>query len=55
MPEVAVELVDELRVMAGWLGLDRVVVAPRGDLAGALARATRTSQGPSRNPSRPAA
>jgi uncharacterized protein len=43
MPEVAVELADELRVMAGWLGLDRMVVAPRGDLSGALARATRTS------------
>jgi uncharacterized protein YcaQ len=41
MPEVAAELADELRVMAGWLELDHVVVAPRGDLAGALARATR--------------
>jgi uncharacterized protein YcaQ len=40
-PEVAVELADELRLMASWLELDRVVVCPRGDLAAALARAAR--------------
>lgn len=32
-------LAGELRLMAGWLGLDRVEVAPKGDLAGALAGA----------------
>ena len=31
--EVAAELADELRTMAGWLGLDRVEAANRGDLA----------------------
>ncbi len=31
-------LADELRLMADWLELDDVVVAPRGDLAGALDR-----------------
>ena len=30
------QLSDELRLMAGWLGLDDVVVADRGDLAGRL-------------------
>ncbi|OMH27042.1 hypothetical protein BKD30_03895 [Tersicoccus phoenicis] len=32
------ELADELLLMAHWLGLDDVAVAPRGDLAAALAR-----------------
>ena len=32
-------LAAELATMAGWLGLDRVEVAPRGDLAAALAAA----------------
>jgi uncharacterized protein YcaQ len=32
-------LAAELKLMAGWLGLDRVEVAPKGDLAGALASA----------------
>lgn len=32
-------LADELKLMAGWLGLERVRVEPRGDLAGALAAA----------------
>lgn len=32
-------LAIELQLMAGWLGLDRVEVAPKGDLAGALASA----------------
>jgi uncharacterized protein YcaQ len=34
-------LADELRLMAGWLGLDRVEVAPKGDLAEALGEALR--------------
>ncbi|MGH3490853.1 MAG: winged helix-turn-helix domain-containing protein [Actinopolymorphaceae bacterium] len=37
--EVAAELADELRAMADWLALDRVLVGDRGDLAPALARA----------------
>jgi uncharacterized protein YcaQ len=36
---IAAELADELRLVAGWLGLDEVLVAPRGDLAGELAGA----------------
>ena len=36
---VARELADELRSMAGWLGLDDVVAEPAGALAPALARA----------------
>ncbi|MFL6128168.1 MAG: winged helix-turn-helix domain-containing protein [Mycobacteriales bacterium] len=38
-PEVAAELAAELATMAGWLGLDDVVVQPRGDLAPALCAA----------------
>jgi uncharacterized protein YcaQ len=38
-PETAVELRAELESMAGWLGLERLDVVPRGDLAPAL-RAT---------------
>ncbi len=34
-------LATELRTMAGWLGLDDVVVEPRGDLANQLAAAVR--------------
>ncbi|MCW3033286.1 MAG: winged helix-turn-helix protein [Solirubrobacterales bacterium] len=34
---VAPELAAELRLMAGWLGLERLAVSPRGDLAAALA------------------
>jgi uncharacterized protein YcaQ len=37
--EVAEALAEELELMAGWLGLDRVVVEPKGDLAPALASA----------------
>jgi uncharacterized protein len=37
--EVAAELAAELRLMASWLELARVVVSDRGDLAPALARA----------------
>jgi uncharacterized protein YcaQ len=33
------ELADELRLMAGWLGLESVAVSSRGDLAAALATA----------------
>jgi uncharacterized protein len=36
---VARELSEELRLVAGWLGLESVVVARRGDLAPALAKA----------------
>ncbi|HMU26786.1 MAG TPA: crosslink repair DNA glycosylase YcaQ family protein [Solirubrobacterales bacterium] len=35
----AAELADELRLMAGWLGLEEVAVRPRGDLAADLAAA----------------
>ena len=35
---VAAELAAELATMAGWLGLGRVEVRQRGDLAGPLAR-----------------
>jgi uncharacterized protein YcaQ len=34
-----VALAEELRLMAGWLGLQRVEVAGRGDLADDLAEA----------------
>jgi len=37
-PRVLAELAGELRVMAGWLGLDGVLVGERGDLAAPLAR-----------------
>jgi uncharacterized protein YcaQ len=36
-PEAAEELAAELRRLAGWLGLDSIVVGHRGDLAPALA------------------
>jgi uncharacterized protein len=39
---VTVELAAELRHMADWLGLDDVVVMPRGDLSPALQAVTRT-------------
>ncbi|WP_122818361.1 winged helix-turn-helix domain-containing protein [Nocardioides pantholopis] len=43
--ETAAELAAELRRLAGWLGLEAVLVEPRGDLAAALAAesATETS------------
>ena len=37
--DTAVELAQELRLMATWLGLQGVVVWPVGDLAGALSEA----------------
>ncbi|MBJ7358628.1 crosslink repair DNA glycosylase YcaQ family protein [Nocardioides sp.] len=37
--DTAAELAEELRVLAVWLGLDDVVVVPRGDLAPQLSRA----------------
>jgi len=40
-PETAVELAEELAAMAGWLGLGGVAVMGRGDLAPALAAASR--------------
>jgi len=41
--EIAGPLADELDLLAGWLGLDRVVVDKNGDLAPAL-RAAVTSR-----------
>jgi uncharacterized protein YcaQ len=38
-PQTAERLAAELQLMAGWLGLERVVVEPQGDLAAALAGA----------------
>jgi uncharacterized protein len=38
---VANELAAELRLMAGWLGLERVDVKPKGDLARALSKAVK--------------
>lgn len=34
--DTAARLADELKLMAGWLGLERVRVEPRGDMAAAL-------------------
>lgn len=39
--ETPVGLAEELKLMAGWLGLDSVRVEPKGDLAGKLADALR--------------
>jgi uncharacterized protein len=36
---VAAALSRELKLLAGWLGLERVSIGRRGDLAGALRRA----------------
>ena len=38
-PETPARLAAELRLMGGWLGLDRVEAAPKGDLSEALAAA----------------
>ncbi len=43
--EAAAGLAAELGEMAAWLGLGRVEVAPKGDLATALRRATRALAG----------
>jgi uncharacterized protein YcaQ len=43
-PDTARALADELAAFAGWLGLDRVVVGRRGDLARPLARALRAAR-----------
>ncbi|KNC19542.1 hypothetical protein AC792_05425 [Arthrobacter sp. RIT-PI-e] len=40
--DTAAELADELFLLAGWLGLDDVVVEERGDLAAALSLRVRT-------------
>ncbi len=39
--KVALALSEELRLMAGWLGLDRVMVEPKGDLAAKLTESCR--------------
>jgi uncharacterized protein YcaQ len=44
-PEVAEELAAELAVLARWLGLDDVVVEPKGDLAPALSAAAAVAAG----------
>jgi uncharacterized protein YcaQ len=46
--EVATELAAELREMAGWLELDRVVISERGDLSRALGRALQAAATPRR-------
>jgi uncharacterized protein YcaQ len=38
-PDSAEALTAELRLMARWLGLERVEARPRGDLAGPLSQA----------------
>lgn len=43
--DAAAAAVGELREMARWLGLERIVVRPRGDLADRLARAVTTLPG----------
>ena len=43
--ETATELADELRELAGWLGLDAVDVQPRGDLAAELQVAVKAQEG----------
>ena len=55
-PETAAELAAELALMAGWLGLERVEVRDRGDLAPALRAATRSrADTPAAAPAPPAA
>jgi Winged helix DNA-binding domain len=48
LSRVTAEPVAELHVMAGWLGLDGVVVGERGDLAAGLGAAVR--QRPAQRP-----
>ncbi len=54
-PGTAVELADELELMAEWLGLGDVVVSPVGDLAGPLTAALRGRFGAIRSEGTPAA
>jgi hypothetical protein len=42
---VALELAQELRLLAGWLELEQVSVARKGDLAGKLAKTVAAAQG----------
>jgi uncharacterized protein YcaQ len=42
---VAQELADELQLLAGWLELEQVSVARKGDLAGKLAKTVAAAQG----------
>ncbi len=49
-PDVAPELGAELATLAGWLGLDTLEVAGRGDLAPALQAAVRVSRPLRRSP-----
>jgi uncharacterized protein YcaQ len=42
---VAPELADELRLLSGWLELEHVSVARKGDLAGKLGKAVTAAQG----------
>jgi uncharacterized protein YcaQ len=44
-PDTAGELAEELSALAGWLELDGVAVADRGDLAPALQREARAASG----------
>ena len=37
-PETAAELLEELKLMQAWLGLERIEIVPAGDLGPALAR-----------------
>jgi hypothetical protein len=53
-PGTAVELADELELMAEWLGLADVVVSPAGDLAEPLAVALRRGVGAIRSEGTPA-
>ena len=50
---VAQELAAELRLAADWLGLDRVLVRPRGDLSRALAGSARGANALSSRPGMP--
>jgi uncharacterized protein YcaQ len=54
-PGTAVELAEELELMAEWLGLGDVVVSPVGDLAGPLTTALRGRFGAIRSEGTPAA
>jgi uncharacterized protein YcaQ len=47
--DTAVELADELELMAEWLGLGGVMVSPVGDLAESLSLALRRGEGPIRS------